>query len=64
VNLKPEILVIGTGYSGAMVVPEETISFLESHNIEVYVALTEKATELFNKFQKERRAVAAFHLTC
>ena len=64
VNLKPEILIIGTGYSGVMIVPDETISFLESHNIEVYIARTEKAVELFNKFRKERKAVAALHLTC
>jgi hypothetical protein len=64
INVKPEILIIGTGYSGAMVVPEETISYLKAQNIEVHVARTEKAVELFNKFQKGKKTVAALHLTC
>ncbi len=64
INLKPEILVIGTGQSGLMVVPGETMSYLKGHNIEVYVSRTEKAVKLFNKHQKDSTTVAALHLTC
>jgi hypothetical protein len=64
VNAKPEILVVGTGYSGLMVVPEETISYLKSKGIEVHVARTEKAVKLFNDLQKNKRVIAALHLTC
>lgn len=64
VNAKPEILVVGTGYSGLMVVPEETISYLKSRGIEVHVARTEKAVKLFNDLQKNKRVIAALHLTC
>ena len=64
INARPEILIVGTGYSGAMVVPGETISHLKSKGIEVYVARTEKAVELFNKLQKDRKVIAALHLTC
>ncbi|NWF52323.1 MAG: hypothetical protein HXY47_04505 [Nitrospirae bacterium] len=60
----PEILIIGTGFSGAMVVPEETVSYLKSKGIDVHIARTGKAVELFNKFQKDRKTIAAFHLTC
>lgn len=60
----PEILVIGTGYSGAMVVPEETLSYLKSKSIDVHIARTDKAVELFNRFQKDRKTIAALHLTC
>jgi hypothetical protein len=64
INTKPDILIIGTGYSGVMVVPNETISHLESKGIEVHVAQTEKAVELFNTLQKDRTVIAALHLTC
>lgn len=64
INAKPEILIIGTGYSGVMQVPKETITHLESRGIEVHVARTEKAVEMFNKLQKDKIVVAALHLTC
>lgn len=64
VNSRPEVLIIGTGYSGVMIVPEETISYLKSKGIKVYIERTTKAVELFNKLQKDRKVVAALHLTC
>ncbi len=64
INAKPQVVVIGTGASGVMVVPGETISHLESMGIEVHVARTEKAVELFNKLQKDKIVIAALHLTC
>lgn len=64
INAKPDILIIGTGYSGVMQVPKETINYLESKGIEVHVARTEKAVEMFNKLQKDKIVVAALHLTC
>jgi hypothetical protein len=64
INAKPEVLIIGTGYSGVMVVPKKTISHLESNGIEVHVARSEKAVEMFNKLQKKKIVIAALHLTC
>ena len=64
INAKPEILIVGTGASGLMNVPKETISHLESKGIKVHMALTEKAVELFNKLQKDKIVIAALHLTC
>lgn len=64
INAKPEVLIIGTGYSGVMVVPKETISHLESKGIEVHVARSEKAVEMFNKLRKKKLVIAALHLTC
>jgi hypothetical protein len=64
INAKPQVLVIGTGSSGVMKVPKETISHLESKGIKVHMALTEKAVELFNKLQKDKIVIAALHLTC
>lgn len=64
VKAKPQILVVGTGASGVMRVPKETISHLTSKGIEVHVERTDKAVELFNKLQKEKIVIAALHLTC
>ncbi len=47
-----------------MVVPEETLSYLKSKGIDVHIARTDKAVELFNKFQKNKKTIAALHLTC
>ncbi len=65
IKAKPEILVVGTGYSGVMAVPKETISYLESQGIKVYVDRTSKAVELFNDLQNTgKKVIAALHLTC
>jgi hypothetical protein len=61
---KPELLIVGTGNSGVMVVPHETVSYLKSKGIEVNIARTDEAVRLFNRFQKEKRTIAALHLTC
>ncbi len=61
---KPKLLIVGTGNSGVMVVPEETVSYLKSRGIEVNIARTDKAVKLFNRVQKEKRTIAALHLTC
>ncbi len=62
---KPSLLIVGTGHSGRMVVPEVTRQRLQENNIELYAAPTGEAVRRFN----ERRAVlstvaGAFHLTC
>jgi hypothetical protein len=64
INANPQVLVVGTGATGLMRVPKETISYLESKGIEVHVARTGEAAELFNKLQQDKVAIAAFHLTC
>lgn len=64
INAKPQVLVIGTGASGLMKVLKETLSHLESKGIEVHVERTDKAVELYNKLQKDKIVIAAFHLTC
>lgn len=63
-NAKPQILIIGTGYSGMMVVSKETESRIRSLGIDIYVATTGKAVELFNTMQGKKTIVAALHLTC
>ncbi len=63
-NANPAVVVVGTGFFGIMKVPKETIAYLESKGIEVHAARTGKAVEVFNAFQKNKKVIAAFHLTC
>ena len=64
ITANPESLVVGTGVLGMMKVPEETIAHLESKGIRVHIEQTGKAVELFNRLQKEKKVIAALHLTC
>lgn len=64
INAKPDVLIIGTGYSGVMVVPEETTEFVRSKGIEVRVERTEKAVDIFSSLRKDKKVIAALHLTC
>jgi hypothetical protein len=63
-NAKPQILIVGTGYSGMMVVSKETENCIRSRGIDIYVATTGKAVELFNTMQGKKTMIAALHLTC
>jgi len=64
-NARPDILIIGTGYAGVMSVPKKTLAHIESRGIEVKVARTSKAVELYNSLQgKKNTVIAAFHITC
>ncbi len=63
VNEKPELLIIGCGYSGVMQVPRELIQELERLGIEVVIKRTTEAVRLFNEAGRKKK-IAAFHLTC
>jgi len=64
VNEKPEVIIVGRGYSGLMEIPSETADHLKAKGIELIAENTGKATELYNKLSKSRKVVAALHLTC
>jgi len=64
INAQPDIMIIGTGYSGMMKVPQETIKFITSKGIEIKVERTEQAVELFNSMPKGKKVITALHLTC
>lgn len=64
INTKPEIIIVGTGDYGVMVVPEETIKSIRSKGIDVQVEKTEKAVQSFNSLKGKKKAIAALHLTC
>ena len=64
VEAKPDVLIVGTGYSGMMKIHPQTEQYLRSSGIELIVAKTETACKTYNELFKSRRVVAAFHLTC
>ena len=65
VEARPDVLVVGTGYYGNMVVPGETKDYLESNGIEIKACRTGDAVKEFNRLQRKyARIVAALHLTC
>jgi hypothetical protein len=60
----PEVLVIGQGNPGLMAVPPETRRRFEEAGIALVVEPTARACETYNRLSREKRTVAALHLTC
>ncbi len=59
------ILIVGTGYYGRMVVPNETRDHIVSSGVQVIAARTGDAVAEFNRLQRDcANVVAALHLTC
>ncbi len=57
-------MVIGTGLLGRMRVSDNVLSHITSIGMEVYVAKTAEAVEVFNEISAQMKAVACLHLTC
>ncbi len=65
VSAQPNILVVGTGSSGQMKIPEGTLKYLSEKGIELRSAKTGEAVTVFNQLREKFSSVAgAFHLTC
>jgi hypothetical protein len=60
----PRTVIVGTGSSGLVDVPLETLRFLESKGFEVLVQRTDEACETYNRLSPKGPVVAALHLTC
>jgi hypothetical protein len=61
---KPEVLVVGTGYYGELMVPSETRKQVESRGIELIIQKTAEACQVFNYIIESKKVVAVLHLTC
>lgn len=62
---RPASLVVGSGESGMMQVPESTIRDLGSRGIRVEIFRTGEAGRRFNELMKEgEKTAAVLHLTC
>lgn len=64
IDAQPEVIIIGTGYSGIMKISRDVVDNLKSLKIDVHIASTTDAVNLFNKLSVERKTVACLHLTC
>lgn len=63
-DCKPDAVVVGTGFVGAMRVSSEVRKELESRKIELVARKTGEATAVFNELSARKKVVGAFHLTC
>lgn len=61
---KPEVLIIGTGYSNRMKVANELLDILSKKAITVYSNITPEAISMFNKLYNLKKTVACLHITC
>ncbi len=62
---QPQVIVMGTGYSGLVKVSHEVGEVLKTRKIEFIAEPTKQACETYNRLLKSgRNVVAAFHLTC
>jgi hypothetical protein len=64
ISAKVSTVIIGTGFNSTMQVSEETIDYLTSHKIKVYVKNTNEAVTLYNELFSKKPVIAALHLTC
>jgi hypothetical protein len=63
-DMKPEILIIGTGAEGVMVVPEKVKAGIEAKDIKVIAKRTGEACGEYNRLSPSKNVIAALHLTC
>ena len=61
---KPKLVIFGTGASGIMKVPQESLAYLEKQGIKFTIKETSDAVREYNLRQSEAGIVGAFHLTC
>ena len=75
ISQKPEIVVIGTGYSGVMEVSPEVKEYFKSQNInpvrekfsngvKLIIEPTSTAWQTYNQVSQSKKVIALFHLTC
>ena len=59
-----EVLVIGTGYYGIVKVLSEVEEWAKKRGVELIAVPTKEACRIYNEKSKEKKTVAALHLTC
>ncbi|MCL4459159.1 MAG: MTH938/NDUFAF3 family protein [Chloroflexi bacterium] len=61
---KPDVLIVGTGRFGLLMVPPETAAYVEAQGIRLIVELTSTACNIYNELHSSGKVIAALHLTC
>ena len=65
IKAKPDIIIIGTGASGVVNVPQDIITLIQKNNIQLIIKKTEDACNEYNKLIKQQKNVCALlHNTC
>ena len=59
-----EVLIIGTGYFGAVKVLSEVEEWAKKRGVELVAVPTKEACKVYNEMSVKRKVVAALHLTC
>ena len=63
-EFSPEVVIIGTGFSGMLKVTKEVEALLSSRGIELFALPTKEAVELYNELARKKRVAVLLHLTC
>ena len=63
-EIEPEVMIIGQGKFGMMVILPEVKLELMKRGIELIAEKTSKAVKKFNDNVDKKKTVGAFHLTC
>lgn len=64
IQMRPEIIIAGTGASGMMRPSVELQSTLLDQRIEFVALPTKKAVDVYNELSAKKRTGGCFHLTC
>jgi hypothetical protein len=60
----PEVLVVGQGDPGKMLVDPALAAYLQDRGVELIIHRTREACQVINNLSGKRRLAAALHLTC
>ncbi len=63
-DFNPELLIIGKGNPGLMQVPLHLQKSIRKRGLELFIGPTPQAVKEYNRKHREKRTVAALHLTC
>lgn len=65
IDARPDVFIVGTGYSGFMKVPRKTRKFIKKKEIQLITEKTTNAVKTYNDLSKtDKQVIAALHLTC
>lgn len=65
ISKNPEEIIVGTGEFGMAKVTEQAKEFIRNKGIGLIIEKTGRAAEIFNReIEKDKKAIAIFHLTC
>lgn len=60
---EPEILIIGTGFHGGLIVPDLVKTQVMRQGINLMATKTEQAVKFYNTIMQDQKTIAAFHLS-